>query len=169
MDDLLNDLEEFVAGDWKKIYDTQQDEEYKKEISEPVIPDFPRYEEFYKVLVSLIGRDIPIEVDFLIHKVLRNQDRKKTESFDNIWAMFCDPHKFKIEKHKCNCGVGYAVIIHRNSMPILLFENRDENRAVEQEMYIKQERVYCPKCGANFMTTGGERVIGVFENRRVFE
>jgi hypothetical protein len=158
-DDLLDDLEEFVDGDWKKIYEENKTEEYRKEIAEPVIPDFPTYDEFYKLLVNLVGRnDIPPEVEFLIHKVIRNQDRKRSEAFDNIWSLFCDPHRYRVECHSCNCGSKYTVIIKRTDT---YHAFRAGGYGNPMETYIKREDIHCQKCGRMFLVTS-DKVIGLF-------
>ena len=113
--ELLDDLEEFLDGDWKEIYEENKAEEYRQEISEPVIPDFPKYEEFYKLLVHVMGReDLPPELDYLIHKTIRNQNRKATEEFDKIWEFFCNPYEYKINKVHCrHCNKKHTVITKR--------------------------------------------------------
>lgn len=159
--ELLDDLEEFLDGDWKKIYEENKAEEYRQEISEPVIPDFPKYEEFYKLLVHVMGReDLPPELDYLIHKVIRNQNRKATEEFDKIWEFFCNPYVYKIDKVQClHCNKKHTVI---TKIPDRI-DTRIWQEAALQEITIEREDIYCPACGCRFLVVAhGEGVEAIF-------
>ena len=159
---LLDDLEDFVNGDWKTIYEEHEKEEYRKEINEPVIPAIPTYEEFYKLLVLQIGRpDTPPELEYLIHRIITYQEKKSTRSFENVWSMFCKPEKYRVMEDVCNnCNKKLSVItINERGLPVFR-EFRNGNEAVT-EMY--QEHVHCPHCGYRFMVTTG-KVVGVFRN-----
>jgi len=161
-DDLLNDLEDFVDSDWKEVFKKFQDEEYKKEIAEPVIPNFPSYGEFYQELVELVTKEnIPTRLAFLIHRVLAYQDRKISASFDNIWSLFCDPHRCKKDNIRCS-QCDYPQTIVYSQEPIRAFRRDD----VIPQTHIRQEVVHCLKCGAGFYYVAG-KLIGVFDNRRV--
>lgn len=160
---LLDDLEDFVNGDWKDIFEEHKSEEYRKEVSEPVIPNFPTYEEFYNLLVYQIGKGIPSELEYLIHRVIAYQDRKINKSFENVWEMFCNPYKYKVMEEICkNCNNKISVITIRGE-PIRIFRNNDMFLPIDS---IRQERVHCPSCGYCFMITTG-KVVGVFSNREV--
>ena len=54
-DDLLDDIEGFVDSDWKEVYENFKQEEYRKEIQEATIPDYPYYRDFYKALIEIAG------------------------------------------------------------------------------------------------------------------
>jgi len=156
---LLDDLEDFVNGDWKDIFEENKAEEYRIEINEPVFPDVPTYEEFYKLLVLQIGRDIPSELEYLIHRIIAYQDRKLIKSFENVWNMFCQPEKYKVMKDICaNCNNKLSVItIRSGGIPVF----REYSNMAVTEMH--QEHVHCPRCGYCFMVTTG-KVVGVFSN-----
>jgi hypothetical protein len=171
-DDLLDDLEDIVDSDWKKVFEKFQDEEYKKEIGEPVIPNYPSYGEFYQTLVELVTHvNIPSQLAMLIHNVLAYQDRKKSESFDNIWSLFCDPHKHRIENIQCShCNKHQTIVFSRQNLSVFRptpphrFSGRAWDRVPETSM--KQETVHCIKCGIGFYYVAG-KLIGVFDNRRI--
>jgi len=161
---LLDDLEDFVNGDWKDIFEEHKAEEYRKEVSEPVIPDFHTYEEFYNLLVYQIGKDIPSELEYLIHRIIAYQDRKSNKSFENVWQMFCNPSKYRVMEEDCkNCNNKISVITTRSST-ITVFRNSELFRPIDSIR--QEERVHCPSCGYCFMITTG-KVVGVFSNREV--
>lgn len=162
---LLDDLEDFVNGDWKTIYEEHEKEEYRKEINEPVIPAIPTYEEFYKLLVLQIGRpDTPPELEYLIHRIITYQERKSTKSFENVWSMFCNPNEYRVmeDNYICsNCNNKWSIVINRGER-IPIFQSprwNDGHQVVERH----QEHVHCPCCGYCFMVTTG-KVVGVFSN-----
>lgn len=164
-DDLLNDLEDFIDSDWKDVFQKFQDEEYKKEIADPVIPNYPSYGEFYQELVDLVTReDIPPRLAFLIHKVIALQSRKISASFDNIWSLFCDPHRYTLDHTKCpQCDHPHTVIYSKE--PIRAF-TQDRMGEIIPHTHIRQETVHCIKCGVGFYYVAG-KLIGVFDNRRI--
>jgi DNA-directed RNA polymerase subunit RPC12/RpoP len=161
MSELLDDLENFVNGDWKVIYKEYEAEEYRKEISEPVIPDIPSYEEFYKLLVLLIGtRDTPPELDYFINKIIYFQDMKLTKSFEKVWSMFCNPHEYRTISHSCsNCKKSLSVTTQREGR-LSIWSERGQNM---NTIVHKSEEVHCPSCGYCFLVTTGE-VVGIFSN-----
>lgn len=160
-EDILNDLEDFIDSDWKELSQQFQDEEYRKEISEPVIPNFPSYGEFYQSLVELVtDPSIPPQMAMLIHNVTAYQDRKISKSFDNIWSLFCDPHRHKIENIRCpQCNKHQTIIFSRENFPQNIRESLDR-------VVVRQETVHCIKCGTGVYYVSG-KLIGVFDNRRI--
>ena len=82
-DELLDDLEDFLDGDWTEIHEDFKNEEYKKKIAEPVVPDFPNFKEFYELLVSMVGSpNMPPMLEFLIHRFTRSREKKATPAFE---------------------------------------------------------------------------------------
>lgn len=163
-DDPLNDLEDFIDSDWKEVVKKFQDEEYKKEISEPVIPNFPSYGEFYQTLVELVTKEnIPPRLGYMIHRIIAHQDRKVSESFDKLWSLFCDPLRFVRIGTRCpTCDHPQEIVYSKE--PIQAFRRNWEE--MSSHAHITQETVHCIKCGSGFYYVAGN-LIGVFDNRRI--
>lgn len=162
--ELLDDLENLVDDDWKQLYKEHQDDEYKKEIAEPVVPDFPSYPEFYSFLVNMIGRKgLPTDLEHLVWRITRRQDHKAGKDFENVWNMICDPSMYYKDKHRCNhCNLSYTVITERRRIELTTFR-RFGGDPVSTD--INHSYVYCPNCGGSFVSTSG-KLVGVFENGR---
>lgn len=159
-EDVLNDLEDLVDGNWQDIFEEYKSEERKKELAEPVIPAFPSYDEFYETLLnSLNDPNISYHVSSLIHRVLRHQDRKKSSSFDNIWSLFCDPSRANQQEEVCNhCGREQTIVWINSSYNIDW-----STRAMDsvQEISVERTPVFCINCGGSFHYVVG-KLVGVF-------
>jgi hypothetical protein len=169
--ELLGDIEKDIDGDWKDIYDKIQKENEWNSMSEPVIPDFPSYDEFYETVLSCLYNDdpesrLPVNFLHLLHRVVRNQDRKqdrkKPKSFDKVWEFFCDPHRYKIEQHECNCGASYTAIFKRSN--ISSYSLRYRYSYEMEEISISQKDVYCIDCGRPFLSVANDELVGLFGN-----
>lgn len=160
-DDLLDDLEDFVNCDWKEVHDNFQKEEYQKEISEPVIPDFPVYREFYDLMVDIVDDpQVSPRIGYLIERFVRNRSRKINKGFERVWEFFTDPRQYQTHEETCGgCRTRYNVISKRQNT-YLPRPNIDSwnNQTVE----MRSEYVSCPTCGRPFMHLAGE-VVGVFK------
>jgi len=167
MEELLDDLENLVDDDWKQLYDQHQNDEYKKQIENPVVPDFPSYTEFYSFLVNMIGREgLPIDLEHLIWRITRRQDNKANQDFENIWNMMCDPSRYYRDEHRCkNCNYLYTVVTERirRMEPSTFIRSRRWNEPVD--ISHTNTYVHCPHCGVHFVSAVG-KVVGVFENGR---
>ena len=162
---LLDDLENFIDSDWKEVYEEFKTEERKESISEPVIPDFPSYKEFYEIMVKLMhDPNTPPFLEYFIHRFVRTRDRevKGAKAFEKVWSLFCNPREYDIYTETCNeCRRNYSIIVHREP-PEILFGRFGET----QEMRMRSERVHCSHCGVALLVVAGT-VIGLFENSRM--
>jgi hypothetical protein len=165
MDELLDDLENLVDDDWKQLYKQHQTDEHKRTIAEPVVPDFPNYAEFYSLLVNMIGRKgMPVEFEHLIWRITRRQDHKSGKDFENVWNMICDPSRYYKDEHRCqNCNRLFTVVTERRRIEPSSFVRTRWDEPVNISR--TQTYVYCPACGADFVSTIG-KLVGVFENGR---
>lgn len=161
-DNLLDDLEEFVSGDWQEKFKEYQDDLYKDEMKEPVIPDFPSFREFYDLMVEMCT-DVTLspQLVYFINRFLRRRDNKLNKSFENVWEFFTDPSRYKVYQETCEqCRARYSVIVKLE--PITPFRSLDSFGNMAANMTMRQEDVWC-RCGRPFMSVAGS-VIGVFKN-----
>ena len=160
--ELLDDLENLVDDDWKQLYKEHQDDEYKKEIAQPVVPDFPSYAEFYSFIVNMIGRaGLPVDLEHLIWRITRRQDNKAGQDFENVWNMICDPSRYYKNEHHCkNCNCFHTVITERSRIDPSVFI-RERGEETVNNISFNRTYVHCPNCGVVFVTTVG-KLVGVF-------
>ena len=158
-DELLDDLEDFLDGDWSEIHEDFKNEEYKKTIAKPVMPDFPNFREFYDILVSMVGnKDIPPILEFIIHRFTRNRDRLATPAFENVWEFFADPRTYGTAETTCQqCNRKYEIAYKKESMPRVSIDRWNQETSHE----LRSEVVACPNCGRPMLHVAG-KVVGIF-------
>lgn len=158
--ELLDDLEDFINCDWKEVHENFKKEEYQKEISEPVVPDFPVYREFYDLMVELVGDpQISPRLEYMIHRFVRNRSNKNTKGFERVWEFFTDPSRYKVYEQRCeNCHTLHNVITKRQNIPRVNVDMWSHEQVVE----MRSEMVACTNCGRPIMSVVGE-VVGVFK------
>lgn len=164
-DNLLEDLEGLVDCDWLEVHKEFKREERLQEMSEPVIPDFPNFDDFYNIMLDLSQDQFlsPILAE-LVHKFLRNQGRRRPSAFDKVWSFFTDPHRYGTCEIECgNCRSPYTVIYEQSVLPRFTREMWTE--IDEHQMTVKQEEVNCPNCGCGMLRLTAKPV-GVIDNRR---
>jgi hypothetical protein len=165
-DDLLDDLENLVSDDWQKVHEEFKRKEYKEEISKPVIPDFPTFEEFYRLMTELVTEQYlhPMVAE-LAHRFIRNRDRESIPAFEKVWSFFTDPRRYDLFEERCGqCGRDYVVIYERKMMPRVSIRMEDM-WSHERTMKIKSEVVHCIWCSTPIATITGT-VVGVMSNGR---
>ena len=162
-DNLLDDLEGFLDGDWSEIHEEFKNDEYKKTIAEPVVPDFPNFKEFYELLVSLVGNpNVPPMLEFVIHRFTRNRERLATPAFENVWEFFADPRTYGTVETTCeSCRRRFEVAYKKESIPRVSVDRWSQEVSHEW----KSEVVACPNCGRPILHVAG-RVVGIFMNGR---
>ena len=173
-DDLLDDIEGFVDSDWKEVYENFKQEEYKKEISEASIPDYPYYRDFYNSLLE-IGfndlRSLSPRIAELIHFITRDrseQSLKNVDIFEHLWEILCDRRGLhKIHRITCShCNKENVILYRRKPInPRVMWELREYDTVNER---MTSEIVCCINCGYVIYNVVGGKLIGVF-SRRIYE
>ncbi len=158
-DELLDDLEDFLDGDWTEIHEDFKNEEYKKKIVEPVVPDFPNFKEFYELLVSMVGSpNMPPMLEFLIHRFTRSREKKATPAFENVWEFFTDHRSYGTVEETCQgCRKRYEVAYKKESIPRVSIDRWSQETSHE----LRSEVVACPNCGRPMLHVAG-KVVGIF-------
>ena len=172
-DDLLDDLEGFVDSDWKQVYEDFKQEEYKKDISEAVVPDYPTYRDFYNELVETIDKELPRispRLARMIYFITRERSERalhNVDIFENLWACICRRERTIIDSITCsNCHRENVLVYYRHPIDLRgMWELTDYSRVNDRMESIP---VHCINCGYLIYNVVGGKLLGVF-SRRIYE
>lgn len=178
-DDFLADLEADIGGDWKEIQKSIQnkedEEEYKKLKANPQRINFPKFRQFYEVLLDIFREGIPENRN--LHRLLvsifhnhRNED-PMPKAFDKVWEIFCNPHKYRCATGVAckNCRNRWDVMYRNEQVRIRSYPRFIEDRIMQEEMYLPHTQVACPSCGCVILNITSSEVSGVFKHVHVDE
>lgn len=161
--DLLGDIEDLISDDWGEVHKQFLLKEEREAIEEPVIPDFPSYEDFYALLVDMsFEQYLTPQWAEIVHRFTRKRGRKVPPAFSKLWTMFCDSYRYGVAEMKCECGREWAVIYEKEERPRI----RDIDLwRQESTMTIRRETVACNRCGKPMLHISGT-LVGVMSNGR---
>ena len=173
MKELLDDIEEIVDDDWKKIYAKhlaedmyKRNEELKDKFKTSIsIPRYTTYSQFYNELVNIVhdpyvgsSSNFRSLVNMILSRIPIPEKDNKVKSFEKVWSMFCDNEKFSFNKGTClHCNKNYVIICEREVQQV---------RNIVDDYQIDEVRLYtvmCPTCGLSICRIAGSRFIGIFE------
>lgn len=181
-ENLLCDLESDIDGDWGDIQKSIQGKKREKELQaemdylreNPIRINFPEFHEFYELLFeiyesyydeNIAHSRMHMLIRELIGRIIsqHGKEPRMCPSFDYIWGMFCNPHKYHfhtMECHSCRNTWDIAMKTKRINYDYG-YHQRDMEYNMSRNMYIN--RVSCPLCREVIGSTG-EEVVGIFKH-----